>query len=403
MRRSLRQTVTLAVVALALTLGGCTWLKNLGKKDNVEPPTPLAEFTPTTQIDRLWTEGVGNGAGTSGARLTPGDADGRLYAAGIDGSIEALDAVSGRTVWKRHLGERNGWLWRRGPNALRWTGGPTVQGDLLVAGGLDGQLYAFSTQDGADRWHTQLTSEVIAAPAIADGIVVVRTNDGHLVGLNAADGSHKWIFDQAVPPLSLRGNSPPLVAHGTVYNGFDNGKVIAVRLDDGNEQWVQSLSTGEGRTEVERLADVDGHLVTDGGTLYAAGYRGQVAALALDSGRPLWQRDLSSYVGVAVGGSTVVVVDADGNVWAFDRETGVNLWKQDQLKFRWLSAPAIQGKYVAVGDSEGYVHWLSLDEGKFAARERLGKKPIEGAPLVVNDILYVEDVNGRIGAYRARQ
>ena len=175
-----------------------------------------------------------------------------------------------------------------------------------------------------------------------------------------------------------------------------------MRLDDGNEQWAQTLSTGEGRTEVERLADVDGNLVADGGTLYAAGYRGQIAALALDSGRPLWQRDLSSYVGAAVGGNAVVIVDADGNVWAFDRETGVNLWKQDQLKFRWLSTPAIQGKYVAVGDSEGYVHWLSLDEGKFAARERLGKKPIEGAPLVVGDTLYVEDVKGHIGAYRAR-
>lgn len=402
MRHSLRGIVTVAVVAVALTLGGCTWLKNLGKKDNVEPPTPLTEFTPTTQIDRLWTEGVGNGASDSGARLTPGDADGRLYAAGIDGTIAALDAATGRTLWKKHLGERKGWLWRRGSNSMRWTGGPAVQGDLLVVGGLDGQVYAFSTQDGADRWHTQMTSEVISAPAIANGIVVVRTNDGHLVGLDAADGSHKWIFDQPVPPLSLRGNSTPLIEQGIVYSGFDNGKVIAVRLDDGNEQWVQTLSTGEGKTEVERLSDVDGNLVADGGALYAAGYRGQIAALALDSGRPLWQRDLSSYVGAAVSGNSVVIVDADGNVWAFDRETGVNLWKQDQLKFRWLSAPAIQGKYVAVGDSEGYVHWLTLDEGKFAAREHLGRKPIEGAPLVVGDTLYVEDVKGHIGAYRAR-
>ncbi|GAA0707040.1 outer membrane protein assembly factor BamB [Dokdonella soli] len=398
MKRSL-----LVIVALTTALSGCTWLKSLGKKDNVEPPTPLTEFKPTVQVDHVWSEGVGKGAGISGVRLTPGSADGRLYAAGIDGTVEAIDAASGHTLWQKRLGNRSGWLWRRGDNSLRWSGGPSVQGDLLVVGGLDGQLYALSTQDGAERWHVQMSSEVIAAPAIAEGVVVVRTNDGRLVGLDAADGSRKWIFDQAVPALSLRGNSAPLIANRVVYDGFDNGKVVAVRLDDGNELWAQSLSGGEGRTEVERLSDVDGNIVYDGAALYAAGYRGQVAALAPDSGRPLWQRDLSSYVGAAVSGNTVVIVDADGNVWAFDRETGVNLWKQDQLKYRWLSAPAIQGKYVAVGDSEGYVHWLSLDEGKFAARERLSRKPIEGAPLVVDDVLYVEDVKGRIGAYRARQ
>jgi outer membrane protein assembly factor BamB len=397
MKRSL-----ILVAALATALSGCTWLKSLGKKDNVAPPTPLTEFTPLTQVERLWTANVGGGAGDSGARLAPGVVDGRVYAAGIDGSVAALDAASGRTLWQKRLGERSGWL-RRGGNSLRWSGGPAVHGDLLVVGGLDGQLHALSAQDGADRWHVQLTSEVISAPALTDEVVVVRTNDGRLVGLNAADGSSKWIFDQSVPALSLRGNSTPLIANGVVYDGFDNGKVVAVRADDGAEQWVQALSAGEGRTEVERLSDVDGNLVTDGAALYGAGYRGQVAALSLDSGRPLWQRDLSSYVGAAVSGNAVVVVDADGNVWAFDRETGVNLWKQDQLKYRWLSAPAIQGKYVAVGDSEGYVHWLSLDEGKFAARERLSRKAIEGAPLVVDDVLYVEDVKGHIGAYRARQ
>lgn len=395
---------SLALIAvLLMALSGCTWLKSLGKKDNVQPPTPLVEFAPTTQIDKVWSEGVGKGAGLSGARLTPGSADGRLYAASVDGTIEAIDATSGKTLWQKHLGQRHGWLWRRSDNSLRWSGGPTAQGDLVVVGGLDGQVYALSTQDGADRWNTQLSSEVIAPPAIADGVVVVRVNDGHLVGLDASDGSRKWIFDQPVPALSLRGNAAPLIANGVVYDGFDNGKVVAVRLADGVELWAQSLSNGEGKTEVERLSDVDGNIVSDGASVFAAGYRGQVVALALDSGRPLWQRDLSSYSGAAVGGNTLVIVDADGNVWAFDRETGVNLWKQDKLKYRWLSAPAIQGKYVVVGDSEGYIHWLSLDEGKFAARERISRKPIEGAPLVVDGTLYIEDVKGHIGAYRARQ
>jgi outer membrane protein assembly factor BamB len=397
----MKRSLVLVVVALSVALGGCNWLKNLGRKDNVEPPTPLAEFAPTTQVQRVWSEGVGDGAGDSGVRLAPGHADGRLYAASVDGRLVALDAASGRTLWQQRLGGGSGMPWNRSGNSLRWSAGPASDGDLLVVGALDGQVYGLAAEDGSERWNIRLGSEVVGTPAIANGIVVVRTNDGRLTALSATDGSRKWLLDQSVPPLSLRGTSSPLVANGVVYDGFDNGRVVAVRLEDGAELWTQALSTGEGRTEVERIADVDGNMVSDGAHLFAAGYRGQVAALALESGRPLWQRDLSSYAGAAVGGNTVVVVDADGNVWAFDRETGVNLWKQDQLRFRWLSAPAIQGDFVVVGDSEGYIHWLSLAEGKFAARERLGRQPIEAQPVVVGDLVLVENVNGRIGAFRA--
>jgi outer membrane protein assembly factor BamB len=394
----------LIIVALSVSLGGCNWLKSLGKKDNVEPPTPLTEFTPTAQVQRLWTEGAGSGAGNSGAVLAPTIVDGRLYAAAVDGTVEAIDAASGRTIWNKRLGERHGgWkIWSRGDNSLRWSGGPAVRGDLLVVGGLDGNVYALSAQDGSERWHAKVSSEVISRPAISERIVVVRTVDGRLTGLDAQDGSSKWVFDQQVPPLSLRGNAPPIIVNDTVYDGFDNGKVVAVRLADGAPQWVQTFATGEGRTEVERLSDVDGDLLVAGDNIYAVGYRGQVAAVTISSGRPLWQRDVSSYGGAAAGETTLVLADADGNIWAFDRETGVSLWKQDQLKYRWLGSPAVVGKYVVVGDSEGYVHWLSLDEGKFAARERLSKKAIAGAPVVVGDTVYVEDVKGRIGAYSVR-
>ncbi len=399
----MKPVFAVAVAALALTAGGCNWIKNLGKKDNVEPPTPLVEFAPAVQVDRLWSGSVGDGAGLSGARMAPLAAtDGRVYVASVDGSIEALDGATGRSAWRKRVGGRSGFLWRRSEHSTRWSGGPSVDGDLLVVGGLDGQVHALSAHDGSERWQTRIESEVISAPAIAGGLVVVRGNDGRLQALDAGDGSRKWVFDQSVPALSLRGNSAPLIINGVVYNGTDGGRVSAVRLDDGNELWTQTLSTGEGRTEVERLSDVDGNIASDGSSLYAIGYRGQIAALAPDSGRPLWQRDLSSYVGVAVAGTTVVAIDSDGNVWAFDRDTGANLWKQDQLKYRWLSAPAIQGDYVVVGDVEGYVHWLSLAEGKFVARQRLGKHPIEGAPVVAADIVYVEDIRGRLGAYRIR-
>ena len=398
----MKRSSMLILAALGIALGGCNWIKSLGKKDNVEPPTPLTEFTPSVQVDRLWSEGAGDGAGDSGSQLAPTVVDGRLYAASVDGVVEAIDASTGHTVWEKHLGERHGWLWKRGDATLRWSGGPGVAGDLFVVGSLDGDVYALSAQDGTERWHVKVSSEVISRPAIASDVVVVRTVDGRLSGLDAKDGSQRWVFDQSVPPLSLRGNASPMILNDTVYDGFDNGKVIAIRLADGAPLWQQTLATGEGRTEVERLADVDGSVVTSGGNLFAVGYRGQLVALAADTGRPMWQRDVSSYGGAAASDNALVVADAEGNVWAFDRDTGASLWKQDQLKYRWLGTPAVVGKYVVVGDSEGYVHWLSLDEGKFAARERLSKKPIESAPVVVGETVYVEDVNGHIGAYSVR-
>lgn len=396
----MRVLVVIAVAVFALS--GCNWFRSLGKKDNVEPPRELVEFAPTANVQALWTASVGDGAGSSGAHVAPVVADGRLYAAGVDGTLNALDAASGAKLWSRHDGERSGGWLRRGDNTVRWAGGPAAAADLVVVGGLDGQVHAYAADDGSERWHTHVSSEVIARPAIADGVVVVRSNDGRLSALNITDGSLRWVFEQPVPPLSLRGNSAPEVLEGLVFAGADNGKLTAINLSDGSMAWSQTLAAGEGRTEVERLADVDGAVVADAGEVFAAGYRGQLVAFGASDGRPEWQRELSSYAGVAANAEVVVSVDADGNVWAFDRASGANLWKQDQLLHRWLSPPAIQGSHVVVGDLEGYVHWLDIADGKLAARERLGKEPIESAPVVASDTVYVEDVEGHIGAYAIR-
>jgi len=229
----------------------------------------------------------------------------------------------------------------------------------------------------------------------------VRTHDGRVFGLDARDGKRLWVFDRAtVPLLSLRGNSAPRIDGGVVYVGEDNGKVIAIRANDGGELWEQQISTGEGRSDVERLQDVDGAIKIDNGVVYASGYRGQTAALIAQSGRPLWTHDLSSFTGVALSATQLYASDADSGVWALDLRSGSSEWKQDGLKYRWVSEPAVQGDAVVVGDMEGFVHWLSISDGKFLARTRLAKEPIAAAPIVVGDVVYVEDVEGEIGAFR---
>ena len=386
MRRAL-----LAVVILSFALGGCTWFKNLnGKKDNVLPPTPLGEFAPIASTQKLWSASASNGAGKSGAHMNPALDGGRLYVAGVDGGIAALDAETGRKLWSTNV------------KKMKWAGGPAAHGDLLVVGALNGQVRGFSTQDGSELWQVQLSSEIICAPSITDGLVAVRSQDGRLYGLDPSNGTRLWVYEQAVPVLSLRGNASPVIGNGLVYDGYDSGRVVALRQNDGAPAWTQTVSTGEGRTEVERLADSDGPIVLDQNQLFVTGYLGQLAALDAASGRPSWSRELSSFAGLSVNGNIVVVSDADGNVWGFDRQTGSNLWKQEALLHRWLSPPAIVGNYAVVGDLEGYIHWLSLADGSFVARERLSKSPIESAPVVSGDVIYVEDVSGKIAAYRTQ-
>ncbi|HEY7873176.1 MAG TPA: outer membrane protein assembly factor BamB [Rudaea sp.] len=392
------------LLSLAVAMSGCATIKgwfNDTKKENIQPPTLLTPFAPTLNVQKLWDAHPTSGAGVSGARVAPAYADGKIFVAGVDGDVAALDAASGRTLWSKRIGKRHGFILHHGQNSMRWAGGPAVDAGLLVVGGLEGEVHALDAGSGAERWQAQVSSEVISAPAIADGIVVVRTDDGRVFGLNASDGSRHWVYDRAtVPALSLRGNAAPRIANGVVYAGEDSGKLVALRLSDGNVMWEQTLAPGEGRTELARLQDIDGGIAVADGVVYAAGYQGMTAALIADSGRPLWTHPLSSYTGVALASTQIYVVDADSEVWALDLRTGASNWKQDGLKYRWLGEASTVGDAVVMGDLEGWVHWLAASDGKFAARVRLSKHAIQAAPLVVGDTVYVEDVDGVVGAYR---
>lgn len=394
MKRFLVITLT-SLVALA----GC----HSFKKENVQPPTPLAkDFKPTVQVTRLWQTKIGDGAGESGARLRPTVVDGVLYADSTDGKLAALDANTGKTLWSKSTSTHGwfGWGDAKRKDAL-YAGGPAVSGDLLAVGTLDGHVYAVNAKDGSPRWEAELDSEVLTSPIIVDGLVIARTSDGRIYGLDSKSGERRWVYDQGtVPLLSLRGNGPLLSANGVVFFGSDDGKLVALRQDNGSKLWEQKLSSGEGRTDIDHLNDIDGAVLLDGTTLYAAAYHGKLMAVDGPSGRPLWSHPFSSFSTLAVSGNAIFGVDDQSQVWAFDKSGGADMWKNSALKYRWLTGPAVQGNYVVVGDSEGYVHWLQTGDGALAARERLSKKAVRAQPLVVGDVVYVEDVAGHIGAYR---
>lgn len=384
MRAPALRIVVLAVAVVAL--GGCKWFKSPGK-DNVDPPTPLVDITPTVTVQKLWSRNLGDGAGRTGVRLAPAFADGRVYASDIDGGVYAIDADGGNVVWQTKV-ERIA------------SSSPGVGDGLVVVGTLDGEVIALDATSGSERWTATASSEVIARPQIRNGIVVVRSNDGRLYGLDAADGSRKWVFDRAVPLLSLRGNGAPVVGDDAVYLGYDNGKVMALGLADGTLRWEQTVSEVQGRTELERINDVDGEIQLGASEVYAVGFHGQVGALSTDGGRLLWSREMSAYAGVSLSGDKLFVADVDGNVWALDARSGTSVWKQEGLAHRWLSTPEAIDGHVVVGDLEGYVHWLDAETGNFAARARLGDKGIRAAPLVVGNTVYVSDAEGDLAAFR---
>ena len=398
-----RHLLMLSLLALLPAFAGCSLISRIvSGKDNLQPPHELTEFTPTVQVQRLWKDSIGDGAGRSGVRLMPAYADGKLYVASVDGKLAALDASSGKTLWRDDT-RTHGWFGfghKRYADAL-YAGGPAVSGDLLVVGTLDGHLYGMDAATGKQRWAVQVSDEVVSPPVIDNGVVYARTNDGRIYALDAATGQRKWVNDQTeVPLLSLRGNGPLLVAHGVVFYGSDDGKIVALRSDTGSAQWQQPIAKGEGRSDIEKLDDADDMLQLDGDTLYATAYHGQLASIDAPTARLNWNRPFSSYVGVGVAGNQLVGVDDNSVVWAFDAGTGADMWKQDGLQYRWLTTPAIQGHYAVVGDLEGYVHWLDLKDGSFAARVRLSKDAIRARPLVVGDTVFVEDESGDLAAYR---
>ena len=386
----MKKRILVPLFAALVATGGCGWFSNNStKKENIAAPKALVDLTPTLSVKEAWSRNIGKGAGKSGIRVRPTLAEGKLYTAGVDGDLNAFDAASGRQIWSKNVD-------------FRLVGGPGVAGDLLVVGGLDGDVLAFDAHSGAERWKARVSAEVVAAPAIGQGMVFVRCNDGRVYALDAGDGKQRWIYDRAtVPLLSLRGTGAPVLAGDALLSGSDAGKVVALRTTDGAAIWEQALTSGEGRTELERLSDVDGELTIDGDVVYAAAYRGQVQAMSVANGRQIWSRSLSSYTNIGVSASQVYAVDSDSAVWALDRTSGSSMWKQDALEHRWLSGPAVQGDYVVVGDLEGYVHWLSISDGKEAARQRLSKKPIQATPVVTGDLVIVEDIDGKVGAYRA--
>lgn len=374
------------LAAAGLVLAGCSsWnpLVALGlKSEPAHKPTPLAAVNATVNPKAAWTASVGKGGGFM---FRPQLDAGRVYTASADGAVTVLDAENGKVVSKTETKKK-------------LSGGVSVGEGKIVVGTLKGEVIALDMA-GKEAWTTSVAGEVIAPAAIARQYVVVRTSDGRIFGLAAADGKRKWVFQRQTPALLLRSEAGVIAVGADVVAGYPNGKLIALDIEDGKLTWEVTVSLPRGSTELERIADVAGLPVIEAGTVCAGAYQGKIACFDIQSRNVLWSRDLSTALALARGPKHLYAVDDNGAVHALDKSSGASVWKQDKLQYRKVTAPVVANGYVAVGDFEGYVHVLSPDDGAIVGRVRVDSTAIESM-VPAADGLLVQTAGGTLSLLR---
>lgn len=377
MKTRLFRALLLAGVAL---LAACS-------DDDIAPPSPLPDFNESVILRKLWSESVGDGVGEYYVSLTPSVTESNVYAGSIDGTVVKLDRNTGDTVWEKDT-------------KYPITGGVSAGNGVVAFGTSNGDVVLLKDEDGSQLWKVNLGGQILSAPALAKDRLIVQTIDGRLQGLSLTDGSRQWLYDTSIPILTLRGESSPIVLGNIALAGFANGKMVALQVDNGFVGWERVIAEPEGRSELERLVDIDGRFDVEGSNVYAASFQGKIAAIDIPGGRPLWSKNFSSHAGLSVSLGTVFATNEDSEIVAMDASTGAEQWKQSKLKGRSVTAPVAYDKYVVAGDFEGYLHWIDRQTGEFLARVKVDGDGLRSPVVIADDVVYVQANDGTLAAYK---
>lgn len=353
-------------------------------KDNTLPPAPLVNFQPEIRPHFVWKTNIGSTNSEDFLKMSPAFDDTSIYTTTSDGTVSAVAQETGRILWQTRA-------------SLSPIAGPGVGDGLVVVGDRKGEIIAFAKSNGRFLWKTAVEGEILANPAVGAGVVIIKTIDGHVFALATQDGHNLWNFQQVEPNLILRGSSKPLIQDNNVIVGFENGNLVKLNLKTGLPVWQQPIAIPEGAFAIQRMIDIDADPVLFEHRLYAATYQGKIASLEWLSGKILWSHDISSYTGMIADNNGVYITDATSYVWSFNDNGFVN-WRQTKLLARNISGPAIMQNYIVVGDKLGYLHWLSKQDGHFAARVNVGA-PVYASPVVRNHLLFVLTSKGTLLAY----
>ncbi len=402
-----RLSAAFRLVAVALLCGGCSWfawLPWVDEKEDPDAPAKLTSYKSEVKFERAWRASIGKGLGKQFMHMVPGVLSDRVYAADAYGYVEARERFKGKKLWSTRIGDDGKSMF----SSLNFmdkndtsfvTGGVGAGEGLVLLGTTHAEVVALSAADGSQRWRANVSSEVLSAPVTGDGFVYLQTSDGRLVALDAKDGARRWTFDTQVPALTLRGTGSPAFEAGVVLAGFANGKVGAFRAATGEPLWEQRVMLPQGRSELDRIVDVDGSPLITANAVYAASFQGRLSAIRPSDGAVLWERDTSSYVDLAHGFGHIYVVDDNSVVTAIDQRTSTVAWQQRALFKRGLSAAAVIGNYIVVGDADGYLHVLAQADGHLMGRQKIDDDGIRSRPIVADNLVYCMGNGGKLVAF----
>ncbi|MFV2090395.1 MAG: outer membrane protein assembly factor BamB [Pseudomonadales bacterium] len=403
-------TRNLALAATFLLLfSGCSWFTWLpwveGKKDEGEilKAAKLTRYEAEVNIKRLWKQSVGQGLGRKYLRLRPAIVADQIVAADGYGRVESFDRFSGKRLWRSQMpAESGGFL--SSFNIMDRTDTSFVSGGVGAGGGMafigttNGEVVAFSVADGSEVWRQTVDGEVLAAPVTGEGLLFLQTIDGSLTALELETGEERWQVDNQVPVLTLRGTAAPVYDSGVVYSGFANGILVAVKAENGEPIWEHRVMLPEGRSELDRMVDVDSTPLVQGPIIYVVAYQGNVRGVRRADGKPLWEVKMSSYLDLDEGYGQLYVVDDTDVIVAIDRQTAEEVWRQDALYRRKLSSPVVFSNYVAVTDDEGYLHIIAKSDGRMLGRRKLDGKGVRSRMLYADGTLYALGNSGSLQA-----
>ena len=363
-----------------IALAGCSSLNPFASKTvQRNSPVALVDFKPVLPVVKTWSASIGSAGDYS---FSPAFAAGNVFVAAANGVIASLDAISGREKWRINAG-------------MSLTAGIGTDGNTVVVAGQKGAILAFDSE-GKLRWKMQASSEILSAPAVGQGLVIVRSIDNRIQAFDVDTGMRRWILQRTAPTLSLRTAPGILIVDSVAYIGLPGGRLLALSLANGGTRWEAAVGDPRGATELERIVDLSGAPVTIGRDVCAVAYQGRVACFDLVSGAPRWNKELSSDVGIAADERFVFASDVHGAVTAYTRDAGLNVWRNYQLANRRLSTPVSYGRAVAVGDGQGYVHFLSRDSGAFLGRASTDGSAIVSTPLVAGSNLIFQTQSGAV-------
>jgi outer membrane protein assembly factor BamB len=360
------------------------------EKDNIPTPKPLVEFKKELKPTLLWSVNTKAGQNEAYLKYSPIITENTIFTISTKGIITATNRINGHQSWQidTHLSSTAG---------LGFTDG------LIIAAGSKGEILALQANDGRLRWKTSVDAEILASPAAQNGIAIIKTVNGRVIALSLQNGKIKWKFNQVEPGLILRAASSPVIQNGQVIVGFANGNIAKLDLYNGQLAWTRTVTLSEGIFPIQRMIDIDANPVVFQHHIYAATYQGKLVSLDWTIGSILWSQNISSYTGMAVNSQAVYLSDASSHIWAFNTGSGLVNWRQTELEWRQVTAPVLmENRYLVLGDAEGYVHWLDIQDGHVAAREFAGNG-IYATPIVKNNILYIMTSNGYLLAYTLRK